>query len=66
LGIEVGKGGGKNAALSVKMAVGCIGVLLPPLVWRCYVLLVKPDLLGKYRDEGEVDANDRMKGTKCE
>jgi hypothetical protein len=66
LGAEIGKGGGKNAALSVKAAVGCIGFLLPPLVWRCYVLFVRPDLLGRYEDDGGEDVHRKVKGPKCE
>jgi hypothetical protein len=62
LAIEASKRGSADAALSVGMAVGVIGMLAPPLVWRLYVLGVRPDLLGKYTEEGEGGA----KGTKCE
>ena len=41
---------GKDAALSVKVAVGSIACLLPPLIWRLYVLGVKPELLGRYTE----------------
>jgi hypothetical protein len=39
LALEAAKGG-QDAALSTAVAVGSIGLLLPPLVWRCYVMLV--------------------------
>ncbi|KAH8731230.1 hypothetical protein GQ44DRAFT_767778 [Phaeosphaeriaceae sp. PMI808] len=51
LAIEVVKGNGSDVALSVKVAVICMGMLAPPLVWRIYVLFVRPDLLGRYTEE---------------
>lgn len=54
--MEVIKGGNTDAALSVKTAVVCMGMLAPPLVWRLYVLFLRPDLLGKYvetKDDGK-------------
>ncbi|KAF2029404.1 hypothetical protein EK21DRAFT_22630, partial [Setomelanomma holmii] len=48
LGLEVAKGGGKGAALGVKTAVVCMGMLAPPLLWRVYVLGFRPELLGRY------------------
>lgn len=64
LAIEAAKGSGRDAALSVKVAVGCMGMLAPPLLWRLYVLCVRPDLLGKYSDNGDGKAGGI--GTKCE
>ncbi|KAL1612238.1 hypothetical protein SLS60_000462 [Paraconiothyrium brasiliense] len=49
LALEAAKGG-RDAALSMKVALGSIGLLLPPLMWRCYVLFVRPDLLGRYSE----------------
>jgi hypothetical protein len=53
LAIDAAKGGSADAALSAGTAVGCIGMLAPPLMWRLYVLLVRPDLLGKYTEMQE-------------
>ena len=50
LTFEAMKAGNRDAAISVKVAVGSIMSLLPPLLWRLYVLFVRPDLLGRYRD----------------
>jgi hypothetical protein len=46
------KGGdvARGAAISPLVAVLAMGGLVPPLVWRGYVLLGRPELLGKYRD----------------
>ncbi|KAF2441471.1 hypothetical protein P171DRAFT_475001 [Karstenula rhodostoma CBS 690.94] len=67
LALEAAKGG-RDAALSTAVAVGSIGTLLPPLVWRGYVLFVRPDLLGRYREAdgggGRVGAGARGSGTK--
>jgi hypothetical protein len=49
---EALKGGGPDAALTVRGAVGAIFCLAPPLMWRAYVLFVNPELVGRYR-EGE-------------
>ena len=68
LAIEAAKEG-MDAALSTKVAVGSIGLLAPPLVWRCYVLFVRPDLLGRYKESGEGEnrgAGVGRNGTKCE
>jgi hypothetical protein len=43
---------GRDAALSVKVAVASIACLVPPLIWRLYVLCVKPELLGRYTEAG--------------
>jgi hypothetical protein len=53
LAIDAAKGGSADAALSAGTAIGCIGMLAPPLMWRLYVLLVRPDLLGKYTEMQE-------------
>jgi Na+-driven multidrug efflux pump len=42
----------RGAAISPLVAVLAMGGLVPPLVWRGYVLLRRPELLGKYRDLG--------------
>jgi hypothetical protein len=62
LAIEAAKGGASDAALSVGVAVGCMGMLAPPLLWRLYVLLVRPDLLGRYSETRK----DGGSGAKCE
>jgi len=64
LAIEAAKGSGRDAALSVKVAVACMAMLAPPLLWRIYVLCVRPDLLGRYTEEGDGKAGGS--GTKCE
>jgi hypothetical protein len=64
LAIEASKGSGRDAALSVKVAVVCMGMLAPPLLWRLYVLCVRPDLLGRYTETKE-DVKG-VSGTKCE
>ncbi|WVW79491.1 hypothetical protein I302_101460 [Kwoniella bestiolae CBS 10118] len=38
-----------NGALSRKVAWGSIGMLAPPLVWRVFVLYVRPDWIGRER-----------------
>ncbi|EUC46457.1 hypothetical protein COCMIDRAFT_25540 [Bipolaris oryzae ATCC 44560] len=43
--------GAPHAALSRTVAGVSIGFLLPPLLWRMYVLFVRPDLLGRYTEE---------------
>lgn len=50
---EMLKDGGREAAVSKKVAGGSIGMLLPPLLWRLYVLGVRPDLLGRYTEKRE-------------
>jgi hypothetical protein len=64
LAIEASKGSGRDAALSVKVAVACMGMLAPPLLWRLYVLCVRPDLLGRYTESKEDGKG--VGGTKCE
>ncbi|KAH6615009.1 hypothetical protein C7974DRAFT_443076 [Boeremia exigua] len=49
--IEMLKDGGRDAAITKKVAGVSIGMLLPPLLWRIYVLGVRPDLLGKYTEK---------------
>jgi len=41
---------GRDAAITKKVAGSVIGMLLPPLLWRLYVLVVRPDLLGRYTE----------------
>ena len=73
LALEAAKDG-RDAALSTKAALGSIGLLLPPLLWRCYVLFVRPDFLGRYKnipsgDRGvgaSADAGVGGSRTKCE
>ena len=50
LGIEATKGGSRDAAVNVKVAVASVMCLAPPLFWRIYVLFVRPDMLGRYRE----------------
>lgn len=47
---EVRKNGGHDAALSVKTALVAIASLAPILLWRVYVLYVKPEMIGRYRE----------------
>jgi hypothetical protein len=56
---------GKDAALSVKVAVASIACLVPPLIWRLYVLCVKPELLGRYTEDGDAGGAGRN-GVNCE
>lgn len=45
---------GREAAISKKVAGSVISMLLPPLLWRLYVLFIRPDLLGRYTEsDGE-------------
>lgn len=53
IAIEALKGGRGDAAVSVKVAVGCMACLALPLVWRVYVLVFRPDLLGRYEESGD-------------
>ncbi|KAJ9652370.1 hypothetical protein H2198_008374 [Neophaeococcomyces mojaviensis] len=50
LAVEATKGGSKDAALSVRACVATIACLLPPLLWRAFVLFVRPEMMGKYRE----------------
>lgn len=49
--LDLLEGGGPGAALSKKVAAASVACLVPPLLWRLYVLFVKPDLLGRYTEE---------------
>jgi hypothetical protein len=62
--LEAAKGNGADAAISVKAAVVSMGMLAPPLMWRLFVLFVKPELLGRYT-ETKGDGKG-VGGTKCE
>jgi hypothetical protein len=46
---EALKGGdaSKGAALSVKVALGSVGCLAPPLAWRIYTLFARPEMFGR-------------------
>jgi hypothetical protein len=59
--LDLLKGGGPGAALSKKVAAASVACLVPPLLWRLYVLLARPDLLGRYTEEnaGDVTASRR-------
>ncbi|EOA82081.1 uncharacterized protein SETTUDRAFT_142032 [Exserohilum turcica Et28A] len=50
LALELSRG--PQAALSKKAAGVSIGFLGPPLLWRLYVIFVRPDLLGRYTEGG--------------
>lgn len=52
---EMLKDGKKEVAISKKVAGVSIGMLLPPLLWRIYVLAVRPDLLGRYTEKKSAD-----------
>lgn len=39
-----------QAALTSRAAIGATGLLLPPLLWRIYVLGVRPDMMGRYSE----------------
>jgi hypothetical protein len=39
-----------QAALTSHAAIGATGLLLPPLLWRLYVLGARPDMLGRYTE----------------
>jgi hypothetical protein len=47
---EVIKGGGYDAVLGYKTALMGVLSVTPPLLWRIWVLYVKPELLGRYRE----------------
>jgi hypothetical protein len=42
--------GGGGRALGQGVAWATLGCLVPPLLWRIYVLFVRPDLMGRYRE----------------
>lgn len=48
--LEAMKEGGRDAALTPTAAIATIGMLLPPLVWRVYTLVIKPQWFGRYRE----------------
>jgi hypothetical protein len=51
--MEAMKGGKEDAAISVKVAVGAIMALAPPLAWRGYTMYMRPEMMGGY--EGKRD-----------
>jgi hypothetical protein len=63
--LELLEGGGAGASLSKKVAGASIACLVPPLMWRLYVLFVRPDLLGKYTEEGG-KKDSASRGSGCE
>jgi hypothetical protein len=62
--LDLLKGGGPCAALSKKVAAASVACLVPPLLWRLYVLLARPDLLGRYTEENAGDITARRDGCK--
>nr|XP_018259302.1 uncharacterized protein I303_08230 [Kwoniella dejecticola CBS 10117]OBR81460.1 hypothetical protein I303_08230 [Kwoniella dejecticola CBS 10117] len=46
LALEASK---QKGALSTRAAIGSIGLLLPPLLWRIFVLYVRPEMIGNER-----------------
>jgi hypothetical protein len=62
--LELLEGGGPSAAISKKVAGASIACLVPPLLWRLYVILVRPDLLGRYTEEEESKKKD-VNGSGC-
>lgn len=57
--LDLLEGGGPGAALSKKVAAVSVACLVPPLLWRLYVLFVRPDLLGRYTEEKTGDSGAR-------
>jgi hypothetical protein len=63
LALEAAKGNSRDAAISVKVAVVSMGMLVPPFLWRLFVLFVKPEFLGRYTEtKGDGKGGS---GTKC-
>lgn len=42
--------GWEKGALSQGACLASIGFLIPPVLWRGFVLFVRPDMFGRYRD----------------
>lgn len=61
--LEALKNGNRDAAFTRLAALCSIACLVPGLVWRSYVMCVRPDLLGKYEERIEGGAG--ASGTKC-
>lgn len=60
--IEALKGGSRDAVLGYRTAVMGVLSIAPPLLWRAYVLFVRPDLLGRYREiKGEANERSRLR-----
>ena len=57
--LDLLEGEGPGAALSKKVAAVSVACLVPPLLWRLYVLFVRPDLLGRYTEEKTGDGGAR-------
>lgn len=49
--LDLLEGSGEGAALSQKAAAASVAFLVPPLLWRAYVLFVRPDMFGRYKEE---------------
>jgi hypothetical protein len=47
---EVMKGGRGSAVLGYWTALMGVLSVTPPLLWRIWVLFVKPEMLGRYRE----------------
>lgn len=58
--MEALKRGNRDAVLGFKTAVNGVLSITPPLLWRVYVLFVRPNLLGRYR-EVKRDATERSR-----
>lgn len=54
--LELIEGGGPGAALSKKVAGASVACLAPLLLWRLFVIFVRPGLLGRYTEEVEGDS----------
>lgn len=63
--LELLKDGSLDAAISKKVAMTSIVCLVPPFVWRMYVLCVRPDILGRYKEDKGSDGK-AQSGTNCE
>lgn len=47
---EVMKGGTRDAVLGYWTALMGVLSVTPPLLWRIWVLFVKPEMLGRYKE----------------
>ena len=64
--LELTKNGGPGAALSKKVAAASIVCLVPPLLWRLFVLFIRPDLLGRYTEEGKITTESTTNIANCQ
>jgi len=51
----LGPGMGMGIGITLKALGTCLFFLVLPLALRVYVLFVRPELLGRYREGGKVD-----------